>query len=37
VLERSGDRLVTLHHFVDSISSREATQLRQVLDARKKR
>ena len=37
VLEGSGDRLVTLNHFVDSISAKEATQLRRVLDARKKR
>ena len=37
ILEASGDRRVTLNHFVDSISAREATQLRKVLDERKKR
>jgi predicted transcriptional regulator len=37
LLENSGDRLQTLHHFVSSISSKEATQLRRVLDERKKR
>jgi BlaI family transcriptional regulator, penicillinase repressor len=37
VLESSGDPLQTLHHFVDSISAKEATQLRRVLDQRKKR
>lgn len=37
LLESSGDRLQTLHHFVSSISSKEATQLRRVLDERKKR
>jgi BlaI family transcriptional regulator, penicillinase repressor len=36
-LESSGDRSLTLNHFVDSISAREATQLRRVLDARRKR
>ena len=37
LLEGSGDRLQTLHHFVESISAKEATQLRRVLDERKKR
>lgn len=37
MLESSGDRLLTLNHFVDSISATEATQLRRVLDTRKKR
>jgi predicted transcriptional regulator len=37
LLESSGDRLLTLNHFVESISAREATQLRRVLDDRKKR
>lgn len=37
VLENSGDRLLTLHHFVQSISAKEATQLRRVLEQRKKR
>ena len=37
VLESSGDRLLTLNHFVDSISAKEATQLRRVLDTRKRR
>lgn len=37
VLESSGDRLVALDHFVDSISAREATQLRRFIDERKKR
>lgn len=37
VLEASGDPLLTLNHFVDSISAREAHQLRRVLDSRKKR
>ncbi len=37
MLESSDDRLLTLNHFVESISPREATQLRRVLDARKKR
>ena len=36
VLESSGDRLVALNHFVDSISAREAAQLRRFLDERKK-
>ena len=36
-LESSGDSLTTLNHFVDSISAREVTQLKRVLDARKKR
>jgi predicted transcriptional regulator len=36
VLESSGDRLVALNYFVDSISAREAKQLRRVLDARDK-
>lgn len=37
LLESSGDRLQTLHHFVASISAKEATQLRRVLDERRKR
>jgi predicted transcriptional regulator len=37
VLETSGDPSVTLNHFVDSISSKEASQLRRSLEARKKR
>jgi predicted transcriptional regulator len=37
ILEASGDRRVTLNHFVDSISAREISQLRRVLDARRKR
>jgi len=37
LLESSGDRLMTLNHFVETISAREATQLRRVLDDRKKR
>jgi predicted transcriptional regulator len=37
LLERSGDRLQTLHHFAESISAKEATQLRRLLDQRKKR
>ena len=37
VLDGSGNRLQTLHHFAESISSKEATQLRRVLDQRKKR
>ncbi len=36
-LEASGDPLLALNHFVDSISAREATQLKRMLDARKKR
>jgi predicted transcriptional regulator len=36
ILEASGDRRVTLNHFVDSISAREISQLRRVLDARRK-
>jgi predicted transcriptional regulator len=37
LLDSSGDRLQTLHHFAESMSSKEATQLRRVLDQRKKR
>jgi predicted transcriptional regulator len=37
LLDSSGDRLQTLHHFAESISAKEATQLRRVLDQRKKR
>jgi len=37
ILEASGDRRVTLNHFVDSISAREISQLRRVLDGRRKR
>ena len=37
LLDSSGDRLLTLHHFAASISPKEATQLRRVLDQRKKR
>ena len=37
LLEASGDRSLTLSHFIDSISTREVTQLRRALDARKKR
>jgi len=37
LLDGSGDRLQTLHHFAESISAKEATQLRRVLEQRKKR
>ena len=37
LLDSSGDRLQTLHHFAESMSAKEATQLRRVLDQRKKR
>jgi len=37
MLEGSGDPLLTLNHFVDSITAKEATQLRRVLDARRSR
>jgi len=37
ILEASGDWRVTLNNFVDSISAREISQLRRVLDARRKR
>lgn len=37
LLEASGDRQLTLHRFVDAISAREATQLKRVLDSRKRR
>jgi len=37
LLESSGDRALTLNHFVESITAKEATQLRRVLAARKKR
>ena len=36
-LDASGDPLLTLNHFVDSISAREATQLKRMLEARRKR
>ena len=37
VLDASGDPLSALHHFVDAISAREATELRKVLESRKRR
>jgi len=37
MLDTAGDRLLTLNHFVDSITAQEAKQLRRVIDARKKR
>jgi predicted transcriptional regulator len=37
ILEVSGDPRLTLNHFVDSISPREISQLRRVLEARRKR
>ena len=37
LLESSGNRFLTLNHFADSISAREARELRRVLDARRKR
>ena len=37
LLESSGDPLLTLNHFVESMSTKEASQLRRSLDARRKR
>jgi predicted transcriptional regulator len=37
LLASSGDRLQTLHHFAESMTAKEATQLRRLLDQRKKR
>ena len=37
ILDKSGDRLLALNHFVDGMSRREASQLARVLDERTKR
>ena len=37
VLDTSGDPASALQHFVESISAREATELRKILEARKRR
>ena len=37
LLEASGDRSLTLNHFIDSISTREVAQLRRAIERRKKR
>jgi predicted transcriptional regulator len=37
ILDKSGDRLLALNHFVDGMSRREASQLARVLDERKQR
>ena len=37
ILDKSGDRMLALNHFVDGMSGREAGHLARVLDERKKR
>lgn len=37
LLELSGDRASALHHFADFISTREAAELREALDGRRRR